>query len=376
MKPKFGKNRMNIDIPSLPSRKNSAPPQPKVSPIVEEARTVSEIPKSEDIPATGILVVRSVDEQAEKLIREINELSKEDVSEADAIKSRTAQLYQLVRDFLAQKTKPGEDDRWHNFSVSLARADFYDLSCEVLTAALELYPYNTDLLADYLEYGVKCGQQKRCETIAETLFQIPRVKYTWRGFAFALHYLTYLWEQAETLEKMNQLEQDMRQLADEYQKYFPNQEGGYHAQAELAKLLRKPDEEYAILKSAVETVRKAPQCALRLADIQFEREEYKEALESIRHALQASKTPQPTVNREYLYCLSGLARLAEAELEHTEIDQELIQKVYQDFEMAVPEHNARSAPYWDILKKQVKELQLRYDAEIPSKCERLLSEID
>ena len=54
----------------------------------------------------------------------------------------------------------GTADEFHNFTTELARAGYYGRACSVLEKGIEQYSMNTDLLADYLNYGIKCGLSK------------------------------------------------------------------------------------------------------------------------------------------------------------------------------------------------------------------------
>ena len=66
-------------------------------------------------------------------------------------------LYELIDQFLSQDQQSGDADDFHNFAVELARKDEYILACSVLDCGLKLFPKNVDLLADYLQFGVRGG---------------------------------------------------------------------------------------------------------------------------------------------------------------------------------------------------------------------------
>ena len=104
------------------------------------------------------------------------------------LKDLTTFLEQLLR----QPQISGSADAWHNLCVVLAQCDLYNLACITLERGLDFYPKSVDLLADYLQYGMECGQGERCKAVCKTLVKIPKFFWTWRGYRFLIGYETQL----------------------------------------------------------------------------------------------------------------------------------------------------------------------------------------
>ena len=336
--------------------------------------------------ANGILTISQAENIAAQIMDEI-----EDEEYVQDIRARTAELYEMVRGVLAQETQSASSADWHNFAVEVARYKYFDLSCDIVEAGLKNYKNNTDLLADYLQYGIYCGRIEQCKKHYNTLIALPRVKYTWRGFSFCVNFMSYLWEQSDSLTEMKELEKAMKQMASDFQEQWPRDEEAYRCKAEVHRLLREDAEEINTLEMAMKKLKKTPKCALRLADIRFENGEYKKALATIKKALAHSDQPQPTINRNYAYCLAGLSRLAEIQIENTEARtkdttkptaeatteaiEKVLREVFCDFNMALDNVKGKP-PYEDIICAKTKELCLKYNVEIPDSCMALLDVVD
>ena len=105
----------------------------------------------------------------------------------------------------------------------------------------------------------------------------------------------------------------MFMLADEYLKYFPYEEGVFCSKADIYKALKEPDNERKALETGLEQLNVAPKCALRLADLLFERGEYQECMNAIQRGIGDSNQEQASINESYLYYLSALTRIAIAQ---------------------------------------------------------------
>ena len=312
--------------------------------------------------------------QVEKVDQVVQRLLRENQREYDihVIRERVHEITEIVRDFLTRCDQDGKPDEWHNFAVSLARHDHYALACEVLDRALALgrNKKNTDLLADYLQFGMCCNREEQCHVHYETLKNIHRVKYSWRAFSFSIDYLMHLWEESDTLEEMDRLEKEMFNLADDFQKYFPKLEEGYSSKADIYSKLRMHDKVIETLEEALKKLPRTPKCALQLADAWFEECEYKKALDALSRAVKNANQPQQGINSGYARCLMGLSMLADAELKGDAITEELIRNVYLEFNLAVS-REYRHAPYRNTVKEKTKEISLRYDVQVPMEFEDL-----
>ena len=310
--------------------------------------------------------------QIDKVDDVVQRLLRDNQREYDiyVVRERVREITEIVRDFLSRYDQDGKPDEWHNFAVSLARHNHYGLACDILDRALERNQKNTDLLADYLQFGICCNRKDKCQTHYETLKNIHRKKYSWRAFSFSIDYLMYIWEQSDTLEEMECLEKEMLGLANDFHKYFPKLEESYSSEADIYSKLREHDKVIETLEKALKELPRTPKCALQLADAWFEQCEYEKALVALRRAVKNANQPQQGINSGYARCLMGLSLLADAELKDGEISEELIRNVFLEFNLAVS-REYRHAPYRNTVKEKTKEVCLRYDVQIPMEFEDL-----
>lgn len=314
---------------------------------------------------TGTLAITQVDTILQQHLRTMQK--ERDIY---AAREQARELAEIIKDFLAMPAQDGHADVWHNFAASLARNDHFELACDVLDRAIALNGKNTDLLADYLNYGLCCNRKEQCKIHHETLQKIPRVKYSWRAFSFSIDYLMYEWEQSDSLEEMDELEKQMLDLASDFRKYFPHQEESFSSEADVYTKLRVHDKVIETLETALATLARTPKCALQLADIMFERCEYQKALSALERALKNANEPQQGINAGYAHCLAGLCKLANAELQGTALTPETLRDIYLEFNLAVSDEY-RHAHYRGTIKEKARELQLRYNTQIPMEFEDL-----
>ena len=268
-----------------------------------------------------------------------------------------------------QSTKSGDANDWHNFAVDIARKDLYDLACDLLECGLSIYPKNIDLLADYLQYGTSCGRIEKCKSFYKTLSKIPKIRWSWRGYSFSVSYLTYLWERSDSEKELEKLQEEMIDLAETFRKNLPFEEESYRCEADVFKLLHKSKEEEDILRLALNELKIAPKCALRLADLLFERGDYSEALPLIQRGLRDAIQTQRTINEGYLYYLMGLTKMALAQQAGAPINEETACEIYADFDISLrQEHRAE---YVNTMKAKTIVLVNKSGVSIPEKYEEL-----
>lgn len=262
----------------------------------------------------------------------LSELSDDDIYQARAIVS---EVTSLVYEILDQDSHPGTADDWHNFAVDVAKSDLLDLSCDILDKGLELFPKDTDLLADYLQYGVSCGRIEKCKNYYKILAKIPKVRYTWRAYSFAVNWLQYLWERSDSEKELEKLQKEMQDLSAVFRKNMPEDEESYRCEADIFKLIHNREDEEKVLRLALAQLKIAPKCALRLADMLFERGEYEEALVHIQRGINDAMQTQASVNEGYLYYLLGLSKMAVSMRNNESFDETMATAIYADFDMAL-----------------------------------------
>lgn len=272
------------------------------------------------------------------------------------------QLHELIDRLCAQDTISGDADDFHNFVVALARKDEYELACRVLERGLQVFPKNVDLLADYLQYGVSCGKSEECKKYAKVLQKIPKMRWTWRGFAFLVRYILHLAGESDSEKDILAKRTQMLELTGDFRKYYPYSEEAYRVEAEVFSELNEPENELAPLREAMNKLRVCPKCALRYADVQFERGDYPEAMTAIERAIRDANQTQSSVSEGYLYYLSALCRIAMLESENAAREQ--VYGIYSDFNIALREISSSSS-YMDVIRSKTNALVTKTGVEIP-----------
>lgn len=296
----------------------------------------------------------------------LENISSDDLYEAEAA---LKDLRLLVQRVIRQDVKAADADDWHNFAVDIARKDLYDLACDILECGLSIYPKNIDLLADYLQYGTSCGRIENCKSFYKVLSKIPKIRWSWRGYSFSVSYLTYLWERSDSEKELDKLQEEMLSIAATFRKNLPFDEESYRCEADIYKLLHKNKEEEEVLRLALKNIKIAPKCALRLADLLFERGEYEEALPLIQRGLLDAMQTQRSVNEGYLYFLMGLTKMALAQQAGMPISEETACEIYADFDISLRQENRPA--YVNTMKAKTIVLVNKSGVPIPEKYEEL-----
>lgn len=306
-----------------------------------------------------------------KTARSLSHTYLEDLSGDDIYETEAAirDLSSLVHRVLNQKVKQGDADDWHNFAVDIARRDLFDLACEILEGGLQAFPKNADLLADYLEYGISCGRIDRCKEYYKTLLKIPKIRWNWREYSFLIDYLSYLWERSDSEKELLKLQNEMLDLANEFRSNFPKGEESYRCEAEVFKLINDKESEEKVLRLALNEQTIAPKCALRLADLLFDRGDYEDALKQIQRALHDATQTQRCVNEGYLYCLSGLSKMALAMRDENAITEDAVLEIYSDFDISLQQNHKSS--YVDTIRSKTIILVAKSGIPVPDSLEEL-----
>jgi len=304
------------------------------------------------------------------LLGRLEQYTEEDDSEA------REKLHLIIEDLQSQDRAIGNADDFHNYVTELVRRDEYDLACDVLEVGMKAFPYNVDLIADFIKYGVNCQRIEEVKNLQKVLLKIPKKRWTWRGFSFYVDYLQYLLEQPCSEKAMEKTEQEMLDIIAEYKKYFPYSEEPYITEAEMHKKASEPDLEEEVLMLALNTVKVAPKCSLRYADILFDRGRYKEARPIISRAKKDSTTTQASVSDGYIYYLSALCTIALVSEEEREYTRDEVEGIYNDFNLALKDFN-RNQSFVKVIKSKTNMLVSRTNVHVDSeRFENLYNLID
>lgn len=278
-------------------------------------------------------------------------------------------LYKLMERFSNQAEQSGDANDFHNFSVALAVKDEYALACDVLDYGLKMHPKNVDLLADYLQYGLNCGRVEEVKNVYKTLNKIPRMRWTWRAFAFSATYLKNIIERSDSQREIDTKIKEIQGLLIDFRKYHSYSEEAYRVEAETYQCINMKDEEINALKSALENLNIAPKCALRYADILFDRGEYEEATNAIKRCIGDSTGTQSSVNEGYMYYLYALSILADHQKRDVKMDKDTVIQIYSNFNIALSELS--NSNYSGVIRTKTNTLINTTGIEIPVEYEKL-----
>lgn len=237
----------------------------------------------------------------------------------------------------------GNVDAIHNVAVMYARKNYYDIACRILRKAIGMKKYscNVDLLADYLKYSTcfSDDDQEETDIYFTRLMSINRKRWNWRAYEFSIDY------KLEELESSPDFYEDkmkeILKLANEYKDKSKDKEYADRAYRELANVYLGDDNQIEgekILREAVEDIKKAPSCALQLADFYYKRGLYKEAANYIKQCILMNNDLEPSVSMGYPYILYALC---------------MIREVYDKVEEKGNENE-------EFYKKQIKEIEQKY----------------
>lgn len=266
------------------------------------------------------------------------------------------ELYELAYRLLNQDRIYGTENDFHNLSLNYSKKDVYDLACEILEKGLEQYPRSVDLLSDYLQTGVSCNQIAKCERYYNTLIQIPKIRWTWRGFSFSIDYLLYL-SNSLNEEELFTMKKKVLSLADEYQDIFPTDEDPYICKANIYDFFNDKKAEKEVLMDAINNIIVCPRSSLRLSDLLFDEGAYDESLAILNKCLYQSIQTQDSVNHGYLYYLSGLCKTVLLLKKSAFQDKDAVLDIYHDFSIA-QKSGLQHASYIRVMRRQIDILEI------------------
>lgn len=234
----------------------------------------------------------------------------------------------------------GNVDDFHNCAVPYAKANMYDCACKVLERGLTGSEASIDLLSDYILYGIKCRKYEKCEEYYKRLNMIPKKQWTWRAFSFSIDYLLDKANRILDVGQREVLQQTVTGLTDEFIVSIGTDQA-YFDKAQVIRTFGSYNEETeeTVLYKGIDSLKSAPRCALRLADILVDRGEYKEAARLIRKCCVNAFKPQPDINGSYSFLLSALCNASWIFEEHLDSDytdcKDTIKEIYRDFNVAL-----------------------------------------
>lgn len=267
-------------------------------------------------------------------------------------------LYGL-KDIVLTGTAKGSADEFHNFCVNYASRGDYESACDLLKVGLQQHPLSTDLLADYLQYGIKCGRDEDCSDFYNRLKGVPKERWTWRSFDFSIDYLKELTSALSNADAIEEKKEEMLELADEFQKQMPYDEQPFLAKAEIFEFFGLSSDVTAVLKEAVNNIKVSPKCCLKYSDLMLERGEYSEVIATTKRGIIASAQDQATVNIGYLFYISALAKDAIIHEAEAYQDQSAMLDVFTDYRIAEELLDASRLAYMKTIKTRTLILEIK-----------------
>lgn len=266
------------------------------------------------------------------------------------------EMKQIAIEFLNQKKITGSPDEFHNLSISFSRNDDYYNACKILRKGLDLYPYEVNLLADFLCSCINCGLVDEGKKYFHRLSEIPKIRWTWRAFSFSIDFLLFFVNEINEEHILRKERDRIWELSEEYLKFFENLEDVYICKYEIHHSFNENNKAEACLEKAINKLKVCDRCALRYADIMFDRGDYVKANEAIQKCLSSSARTQQTINLSYAYMLSGLCKIS---IHYNELasNKEIVKGIYKDFQIAREYSSALN--YEIIMERQIRILEIK-----------------
>ena len=197
-------------------------------------------------------------------------------------------------------------------------------------------------LADLIRYGISSGQYHLCDEPYLTLSQISKSRWNWRAFSFSIDYLIEKINHIETDEEQYKLKHQALVLADQFIEKEKSDQAYFKKANILSVFYGEGEEELTegdVLQIGLEQVRVAPKCALRLADIMFDKGEYQKSIENLQKCCINTFNPQPDINSSYAFLLLALSKASKIFSENQEGNnpefEALVHSMYKDFHTAI-----------------------------------------
>lgn len=300
----------------------------------------------------------------------LEELYAQAASSDDAI-DEYFKIYDLVDTIFQNNNFIGDSNDYHNIAVVCAKQEDFDTACRFLDHGLQQYPYDVDLLADYLKYGMKCNKKDECEKAYQNLFA-RKQDWNWRAYKFSIDYLIEL----VSIDSIDRDESITSLIAD-FQTDLPDEEDAYLVEAEYLqsrnnrrdKGIQSERTFISILQFATSDespVKRTPKCDLKLADFYYTNgTNLERALELLERCKKDSVEIQRSVNRNYVFLLSALCKMSQYYDNKNQCNQEnaeaLVRAVYQDFHVAALDiADSRVRDCKKLIESFVRETQIPY----------------
>ena len=206
----------------------------------------------------------------------------------------------------------GSNYEFHNVAVEIADFGYYDRACQLLDSGIAQYPNDTDLLADYLEFGIKCNKVDVCNNYFTKLDEIDDKKNTWRSFNYLINFLIYNINIASDNTEINALKNQSLTLIERFKKCLPRDELAYLSEFKLYEATFEKDlgleKLEKFLNSENRIAKVAPRCHLRFIDEMLEMGEYEKVVLYASDGAAEAAQEQESVDTGYFFYALALSK--------------------------------------------------------------------
>lgn len=242
-------------------------------------------------------------------------------------------------------------DDYHNDAVMYSRLGQPGRAAKLCVSGLQHFPHNIDLIADVIQYSSDVGDMITARKHFLLLKEIPFKLWNWRAFMFSISFLI----KDDPVKNAK----ECRRLVNRFKKILPNEEKSYLAESDYEDSIGNKDNSLIILKEAVNILPNAAQCAVKLADRQFDYGLYDECINTTTYGISASADTHSSINEAYLVLLRVLSK-----------DHLIHQKACRKERVNEQEICNLTKEYHKILDKFPKELS-RYKSRIETRMKLL-----
>jgi len=255
----------------------------------------------------------------------------------------------------------GSSDEFHNVANSIAELGYYDRACQLLEEGIKQYTNNTDLLADYLVFGIKCNKISQCENYYNMLDLISDKRKTWRAFTFSIDFLIYKINMCNDEDGISELKKEALGLVKRFKDNLPKEElaylSEYHVyEATLDKNvgLEKLEE---FLDSENRVAKVAPKCHLCYIDEMLAMGEYEKVVLYASDGAAEAAQEQEGVDTGYFFYALALSKDAlwlKADASNRSDDIEEARLILKYYQTAYDTLDEDKMAYFKVIAKRYK----------------------
>ena len=262
----------------------------------------------------------------------------------------------------------GANHEFHNYAMDLARNGFYRRACQVLEAGIMLYPRDVDLIADYLESGIKCQQEEKCNGYYKQLSSIPNRRQTWRSYRFMVSYLVWKMGECDTDEEIMSLRKEALDIVKRAKERFPKEELHYLSEYDIYEA--SGDKEIGLekletfLSDENRKAKIAPRCHLKFLDEMLEAGEYDKVIKFAFNGVAEAAQEQEGVDTGYFFYVLALAMDAKLiKADGARIEKNVADEILTYYQTAYDALEGNKRAYFELIRKRFRIIANLYESD-------------